>query len=682
MGGFYLLGYGAFYQTFLEAYRQLLSHFQVSHGAAAVEAELVQGPWTAAMAEHKVATDLISPGSATSPTWMNSNVFRSGNVGSMLSPATPSAPSRRRPLERQLASRFAIRFIPNHFDFRGFEDAARQVKLVGMARLAGGHVELELRRTAGGSPAKSREQQSPGSTAASTAQTPGMLWLCARQRVAQGFEHRFSFQVHAPVTSGVTAPSEYGCRFALCFQQRWSPSAIQTRSYLPSGLASVATSFASPSGRSQVRSPGQVRSDSQSGVQAPNIPVWTVLEECLALEITYCVQPSQGTGPQANVTLALYVCHPGLGDGRRQLGNSATPVDCLAQTSSQVAAPRGMVHLVRFFYDVEKHQMQVYFGADAVSPAWTAEVDLAALLALDLGCAYLGVCLLPIDHRHNVIEHSNAAQPTVSSQKFARDRPLSIVTWHHLSKTYTETSGKDGRPGQRGDELDQASWFKHMELSYEVPWPLPLVITQHYLDQYNRLFRLLLAFRHAHQELQCIDLPKEKRTAWALRAQLSFFITQILIYFQQDVIEVAHQRLLQAIEASKGFDEVVAAHESFLATATSNCFLKARELHEGLETILQIALSFCTLPSHTATEADVAHDGKASGWVAAQATRRAVEARLVHDRELNKLHMNFTFAVRSVLKMMASMHRRGMHTHLSQLLLRLDYNGYFSGETE
>jgi len=49
--------------------------------------------------------------------------------------------------------------------------------------------------------------------------------------------------------------------------------------------------------------------------------------------------------------------------------------------------------------------------------------------------------------------------------------------------------------------------------------------------------------------------------------------------------------------------------------------------------------------------------------------------------ELRRLQAEFTSTVRSVLRMMSSMHRLGMHSHLSQLLLRLDYNGYFSGET-
>merc|ERR1712113_1299681 len=53
-----------------------------------------------------------------------------------------------------------------------------------------------------------------------------------------------------------------------------------------------------------------------------------------------------------------------------------------------------------------------------------------------------------------------------------------------------------------------------------------------------------------------------------------------------------------------------------------------------------------------------------------------------HTAEFQRLRENFRDAVRLVLRMMTSLHRQGMHTHLAQLLLRLDYNGYFSGEID
>eukprot|EP00933_Yihiella_yeosuensis_P084928 TRINITY_DN99670_c0_g1_i1.p1 TRINITY_DN99670_c0_g1~~TRINITY_DN99670_c0_g1_i1.p1 ORF type:complete len:182 (+),score=30.07 TRINITY_DN99670_c0_g1_i1:60-548(+) len=54
----------------------------------------------------------------------------------------------------------------------------------------------------------------------------------------------------------------------------------------------------------------------------------------------------------------------------------------------------------------------------------------------------------------------------------------------------------------------------------------------------------------------------------------------------------------------------------------------------------------------------------------------------LRSSQLRRLKVEFEATAQSVLRMLSSMHRQGqsIHTHLSQLLLRLDYNGYFSGE--
>merc|ERR1712129_343057 len=110
-------------------------------------------------------------------------------------------------------------------------------------------------------------------------------------------------------------------------------------------------------------------------------------------------------------------------------------------------------------------------------------------------------------------------------------------------------------------------------------------------------FQLLLGFRHTHLELLRLHLPRRDFLVWALRSELSHFVSQVLLYFQQDVIEAASVKLSQAVDASKEFNEVVGAHEDFLATLTSHCFLKTPELHSALMAALRICAAFCSLAS-------------------------------------------------------------------------------------
>jgi len=682
--GFYLLGYGAFYQTFLEASRPLLQRAPSAHA----ESDLVHGPWSTAMSEREVASESTLPSACS---------------GSPRTSASPlAATSRRPPPERTLASRFKVRFVPSRFEFDTFEDAARQVKLVGMAHLTSGHAELGLGLGDGPSSAGSR-----GGGAVAAAAQSAMLWLTARQRVAHGFDHAFTFQVHAPpsIAPGSTgaAPhatavaAEHGCRIALCLQHQLSPSVLQARGRSAAAAATTAGAATTPEAPLGMDvSAGSIGGSDES---PPRCLVWPDLGECLALEITYRALAPRGLAtPLAKISLALYASHPGLWDGRRPsstaaggsgaAGATACPlVEQLVSTSFSVAAPRAMVHLVRLRYDARSRQMLVFFGADAVAPACTAEVDLAMSLSLDLGCTYIGFCLLPLEHQHQLIGGSVASARELRAsqvQYSVRDRPVSITSWRHRAHSAVVSLplvGPDGDANAAANEEPMGidMWFAAMDISYQVPWPLPLVITQDCLEQYNRLFRLLLAFRYAHLELQRVDLPRDEIMAWALRAQLSHFVSQVLLFFQQDVVEVEHQRLLQSIESSLDFDEVVAAHEEFLSNVATHCFLKAPDLHLALKAALRVAIVFCRLKLAPPGAPNIA-DAPSGSWALAVATRAAAAAIAERNAELRRLRGQFELRVRSVLQMMTSMHKQGMHAHLSQLLLRLDYNGYFSGE--
>lgn len=688
--GFYLLGYGPFYQTFLEAARPLLHRPPSTHA----ELELVHGPWAAAMADVDVASDLASsmppmPATRTTPTAANANAPVTAAAAALaaaaIADATEELPGmpRKSISEKALASRFSIRCVPRQFDFPSFVEAARQVKLVGMARITNGHVELCL-------------GHSTGQPAASGAGQAAMMWLATRQRVAHSFDQAFTFQVHAPPTTSQSLHTpEYGCRFALCFQNQYVPGAIQRWA---AGEAGGGIGSAKPN----------------------QCASWTSLGECLALEVVYRTIPStSGADPSAEVSLQLYVCHPGLWDfgrsagaagaapdgdakGVASSGNSAcnslgsvglesAAVQCLASATTHTPVRRGAVHLVRLWHDEAARQLQVFFGADAVAPACAAELDIGTMLSLDLGCAFMGFCALPLGHQHQIVAcaseggqrgtASSVSGATAGLAKggvksagdvplyTARDRPLSIVSWRHRTHTAAHTASQ-GIAGAVRDAAsaphveDQGStnlWFSTTELSYDVPWPLPLVITRFALEKYNRIFQLLFSFRHVHLELQRQTLPRGEVLAWAFRAQLSFFVSQVLLYFQQDVIEVEHQKLVQAVEESRDFDDVVGAHEAFLATISAHCFLQSPDLSKYLASSLQKAAFFCKLNASRRQP-----DGAAGR-----------DMRI--DSELRRLQAEFAGTVQSVLRLMSSMRQHGMHTHLSQLLLRLDYNGYFSG---
>ncbi|CAE7685733.1 GCP4 [Symbiodinium sp. CCMP2592] len=589
MKGFFLLGYGAFYQTFLDSARKLLQ----GRPPWNAERELQAGPWAAAMSEHE-GPDAQGPGSV---------------------PPTPAASSRRLPLERRAASKFQLSFVPRRVELPNFTDAGRRVRLVGQAHMEGGSATLGS-EGAGGTPAL----------------PPAMMWLATKVCLSTSFQHSFSFQLTSPPPPGAsplvaTALPEYGGRFALCFQPRWTPAELEKSRHAEAEL---------------------------DGQTLPGHPsLWTSLGECLALEVEYRVLPHRASSsPVSEVSLSLYLRPPAECRGRH------ARLQRLGSTTLRIAEVRQMIHLVRLWHNPNEKRLQVFFGADAVAPALELDFDMSASLALEMGHAFAGLALLPLDFQHDV-ESRDKKSVQYETSYSSRDRPVLFASWNH-----SQTSPSSELTSRMLEELAAASsqWFVNLHLTYEAVWPLPLVFTQRCLERYNHFFRILLAFRHAHLELQRCELPRGNVLAWALKSQLSFFVSQVLQFFQQDVIEASFRTLLRTIRESTVFDEVVAAHEEFLSALTVHFFLQAPDLHHELMSALRIV----TLFSQTAL---------------LQTYRSPQATTGLKDIDLRRLQADFMATVRSVIRMMATLNREGvgMHAHLVQLLLRLDYNNYFSG---
>lgn len=616
--GFYLLGDGSFYQTFLEESRDLFSRKPPAHA----ELALAQGPWAIAMGDLDVALEVPD------------------------TVAFQSQATARSRFEKGLVQRFEVRFVPKHFDIQRFTEGTRQVKLIGMARLAGGTAELALGSASTGGSAPMFGHQSE----------MAMLWLTTRQRVIRSFSHVWSFQVHAPSVGSALA-GEYGCRMAMCFQHQWAPVDLQRGKHLRMGQ------FRSQCADGNVPTPEN---------KLPQRRTWVDFGECIAVEVTFVAITGVSGDPVGDVTVAVYAAHPGIASGAPGLAdasaNELPAVRKLACGTVSVLAPRGKVHSVRLDYDSDMRRLVAFVGGDSSQPVCTTDIDFNEVLSLDLGSAYVGLCSLPLEHQHVLINEVGGPRVEASANshgdprlpKLSRDRPLLVTSWTHTVHGEHILAGNPNADECVATGLD--AWLPYVELSFRVPWPMPLVITQYSLERYNQLFRLLLAFRHVHMELQKLELPRGELLAWALRAELAYFVSQVLLYFQQDVISVAYNRLLAAVAASDDFDLVVCAHEEFLSTTTAHCFLRTPELYNALMAALRHAAVFCRL---------------APGPVSKEFEARAIGLRA---GELRKWQADFAGTVRSVLRMMASMSRAGMHAQLSQLLLRLDYNGYFSGK--
>lgn len=195
-----------------------------------------------------------------------------------------------------------------------------------------------------------------------------------------------------------------------------------------------------------------------------------------------------------------------------------------------------------------------------------------------------------------------------------------------------------------------------LSLAYTVPWPLHLIITKGVLEQYNQIFRFLLNVKRT-QLLLHDAWAEQKRDrcliisdSWQLRNHMMFVVDNLQHYLMADVLESQYALLLNRIEQSDNFEELKHAHELFLASIVAHTFISNKPVHQCLTDLLVCCQQYC----------------------------RLVNVGEIESKKLTDLSLNFSRQSSLLFKLLSSIRSRQTGTQLAQLLLRIDYNRYFS----
>lgn len=157
-----------------------------------------------------------------------------------------------------------------------------------------------------------------------------------------------------------------------------------------------------------------------------------------------------------------------------------------------------------------------------------------------------------------------------------------------------------------------------IRLKMTVKWPLHLFFSSKIFDQYNSIFSFLLYIRHIQNDLHGIwRLHRDRKIAGnsqstQLRNKMLFLIDNLLYYLQVDVLEAHFSILMNTIQCSKDFDQIIRAHNIFLGNVLCLSFLLNAEQQESpvlviFKKIFQVIRSFCLI-SATYNEDQSCHD--------------------------------------------------------------------------
>jgi hypothetical protein len=188
-----------------------------------------------------------------------------------------------------------------------------------------------------------------------------------------------------------------------------------------------------------------------------------------------------------------------------------------------------------------------------------------------------------------------------------------------------------------------------LTLEYSPVWPLNLLLSQQILDKYRALFRFLFTLRRSQYMLQKAWLHEARKknmnhVGLLLRAQMSFIVDNFMAYFQLDVIQAQFLKFQKLIGESEDFEEVRKYHDQYVASIAQQCFLHVPKIVRAVQEIARVSIELCT----------------------------ALET----GDNIDELRRRFESESHLIFKILSSI--KNQHSSLGQLLLRLDYNKYFS----
>uniref|UniRef100_A0A8C3RPW2 Gamma-tubulin complex component n=1 Tax=Chelydra serpentina TaxID=8475 RepID=A0A8C3RPW2_CHESE len=265
-----------------------------------------------------------------------------------------------------------------------------------------------------------------------------------------------------------------------------------------------------------------------------------------------------------------------------------------------------------------------------------------------------------------VIQHWGVLSPQLLPRDDDNLLPLLHLTIEYHGKEHKDASqAREGPSRELSPREAPTSGWAALGLSYKVQWPLHILFTPAVLEKYNVVFKYLLSVRRVQAELQhCWALQmqrkhlKSNRTdaiKWRLRDHMAFLVDNLQHYLQVDVLESQFSQLLLQINSTRDFESIRLAHDHFLSNLLAQSFILLKPVFHCLNEILDLCHSFCSLVSQNLGPLD---------------ERGAAQ--------LSILVKGFSRQSSLLFKILSSVRNHQINSDLAQLLLRLDYNKYYT----
>ena len=207
-------------------------------------------------------------------------------------------------------------------------------------------------------------------------------------------------------------------------------------------------------------------------------------------------------------------------------------------------------------------------------------------------------------------------------------------------------------------DSDMHGLWNNVGLTYDVQWPLHVLFTDDVIEEYDRLFRFLLKLRRCQLALQntwtfttkkeCDISPKLLR----LRSNLAFLIDNLQYYIHVDVLETNYTVLFDKINKTDDYEAIKKAHDEFLGALRAWTFqnMDTTAVSNFIVCLTQIAFIICN---------------------------QFIEQKS-NEMWISSVETKYEYLVSTMYTSLVTSASKQHNSLMNQLLLRIDYNNYFS----
>lgn len=273
-----------------------------------------------------------------------------------------------------------------------------------------------------------------------------------------------------------------------------------------------------------------------------------------------------------------------------------------------------------------------------------------------------------------------------------------------------------------------------LTLDYRVGWPVSLVLSRRAITKYQLLSRLLYFSKHVelrvltswqdHQSTKRLDVRSAMGQSYCLRHRMLHFLQNFVYYVTLEVIGPRGHEMQAGLKDATDMDQVLGLHERFLDTCLKQCLLASQDLLKTLTKLMTTCLLFADqmkrfvsssndlnkkvseelASSEAAAAIRAVQNRRQSGIKAVPVVAPAVGGPLkqhgpigakegkaaqenfikqetahpAFQSMVTKFEDTFNAQLKDFLeRLWADSHRH--HPQLSNLCVRLDYNGFYTG---